>query len=148
MFFRLLFESFWRQKRRKTVALLSIALGMAIATAMIAMAAGVGDKVSQELRATGANLILTPIEDTLDINLGGVDLKPASEGAFIAESDLPKLKSTFWRNNINGFVPFLDAPPNFSKQHTIFDAYLIVTYFSQAFRYGKDSFTTGPPCVT
>ena len=147
MFFRLLFESFRRQKRRKTVALLSIALGMAIATAMIAMAAGVGDKVSQELRATGANLILTPIEDTLDINLGGVDLKPASEGAFIAESDLPKLKGIFWRNNINGFVPFLDAPATFRKQDSMFDAELIGTYFSQAFRYGKDSFTTGARSV-
>src|SRR5260370_3608153 len=115
MFFRLLFESFWRQKRRKTVALLSIALGMAIATAMIAMAAGVGDKVTQELRATGANLILTPIEDTLDINLGGVDLKPASDGAFIAESDLSNLKCIFWRTNINGFLPFPHAPPTFRK---------------------------------
>ena len=34
MFFRLLFESFRRQKRRKSVALLAIALGMTIATAM------------------------------------------------------------------------------------------------------------------
>ena len=80
MFFRLLFESFRRQKRRKVVAFVAIALGMSIATAMIAVGAGIGDKVGEELRSTGANLLVTPIEDTLDVNLGGVDLKPASEG--------------------------------------------------------------------
>jgi len=144
MFLRLLFESFRRQKRRKTVALLAIALGMTIATAMIAMAAGIGDKISEELRAAGgANLRLTPVEDTLDVNLGGVDLKPASEGAFIAESDLPKLKGIFWRNNITGFVPFLTDQATFTKQKTNFEAELIGTYFAQTVSYGKESFTTG-----
>src|SRR5262249_52107448 len=107
MFFRLLFESFRRQKRRKTVVLLAVALGMTIATAMIAVAAGIGDKISQELRSTGANLLITPLDDTLDVKVGGVSLKPASEGAFIAESELPKLKRIFWGNNIRGIAPYL-----------------------------------------
>ncbi|HJX84715.1 MAG TPA: ABC transporter permease, partial [Candidatus Angelobacter sp.] len=72
MFLRLIFESFRRQKRRKSVALLAIALGMSIATAMIAVGTDVGDKLSQELRKGSANLVLTPMEDTLDVNLGGV----------------------------------------------------------------------------
>src|SRR5215469_2522870 len=144
MFLRLLFESFRRQKRRKTVALLAIALGMTIATAMIAMAAGIGDKISEELRAAGgANLRLTPVEDTLDVNLGGVDLKPASEGAFIAESDLPMLKSIFWRNNITGFVPFLTDLATFTNHKNNFKAELIGTYFAQTVSYGKESFITG-----
>ena len=76
MFLRLLFESFRRQKRRKTVALLAITLGMSIATAMIAVGTDIGDKINQELRSLGANLVLTPVEDTLDVNIGGVNLKP------------------------------------------------------------------------
>ncbi len=153
MFFRLLFESFRRQKRRKSVALLAIALGMTIATAMIAVGAGIGDKVSQELRSTGANLLVTPIEDTLDVNLGGVDLKPASEGAFIKESDLPKMKGVFWGHNIVGFVPFLTAPATFTKNGAnmvtgqpstqIIEAELIGTYFAQPLSYGKETFSTG-----
>jgi putative ABC transport system permease protein len=153
MFFRLLFESFRRQKRRKSVAFLAIALGMSIATAMIAVAAGIGDKISQELRSTGANLVITPIEDTLDVNLGGVDLKPASEGAFITESDLPKLKGIFWGHNILGFAPFLSAPATFLKNGggmivglpstQIIKAELIGTYFDQPVRYGKETVTTG-----
>lgn len=143
MFLRLLFESFRRQKRRKAVALLAIALGMSIATAMIAVGAGIGDKVSEELRSTGANLLVTPIEDTLDVNLGGVDLKPVSEGAFIKESDLPKMKGTFWEHNIVGFAPFLNQQEHFSKNGSSFDAELIGTYFAQPYTWGTDRYTTG-----
>ncbi|MBZ5533899.1 MAG: ABC transporter permease [Acidobacteriia bacterium] len=147
MFLRLLFESFRRQKRRKSVALLAIALGMSIATAMIALGNDVGDKINQELRTYGANLVLTPIEDTLDVNLGGVDLKPASQGAFIPESDLPKLKGIFWGHNIKGFVPFLSESKTFSSNGRKVDAELIGTYFEQPLRYGKEEFATGARSV-
>ncbi len=143
MFFRLLFESFRRQKRRKTVALLAIALGMSIATAMIAVGTDVGDKINQELRSLGGNLVLTPVEDTLDVNIGGVNLRPASEGSFIAESDLPKIKGIFWGRNITGFAPFLSAPQTITAQGHAIDAELIGTYFAQPLRYGKEDFTTG-----
>ncbi|HSM87031.1 MAG TPA: ABC transporter permease [Candidatus Limnocylindrales bacterium] len=147
MFFRLLFESFRRQKRRKSVALLAIALGMSIATAMIAMGNDVGDKINEDLRANGGNLLVTPVEDTLDVNLGGVNLKPASEGAYIAESDLPKMKGIFWGHNIKGFVPFLSSPETISVQGRAIKVALIGTYFSQKLKYGDEEFTTGARTV-
>jgi putative ABC transport system permease protein len=143
MFLRLLFESFRRQKRRKSVALLAIALGMSIATAMIAVGNDIGDRISQELRSLGANLVVTPIEDTLDVNIGGVDLKPASEGAYIPESEIAKIKGIFWGHNIQGYAPFLSDQESFSSAHGSFKAELIGTYFAQPLRYGKESFTTG-----
>jgi len=144
MFFRLLFESFRRQKRRKTLVLVAVALGMTIATVMIAVAAGIGDKVSEELRSTGANLRITSVDDTLDVMLGEVNLKPASEGAFIAESDLPKLKGIFWGNNIRALAPFLtDSVKLTSADGRTFNAELIGTYFAQPLRYGTQSISTG-----
>ena len=143
MFLRLLFESFRRQKRRKSIAFLAIALGMSIATAMIAVAAGIGDKISRELRSTGANLVITPVEDTLDVIVGGVDLKPASEGSVIAESELPKLKGIFWGHNILGFAPFLSDVQTFTKNGKSASAELIGTYFDQPVRYGKETVNTG-----
>ena len=143
MFLRLLFESFRRQKRRKTVALLAIALGMSIATAMIAVGTDIGDKINQELRSLGANLVLTPVEDTLDVNIGGVNLKPASEGAFIREQDLIKIKGIFWGHNIKGYAPFLSAPQAIKAKNTQINADLIGTYFAQPLHYGKEEFTTG-----
>jgi putative ABC transport system permease protein len=143
MFLRLLFESFRRQKRRKTVALLAIALGMSIATAMIAVGTDIGDKINQELRSLGANLVITPVEDTLDVNIGGVNLKPASEGAFIAEQDLIKIKGIFWEHNIKGYAPFLSDQKTFTAKGRSFNTELIGTYFAQPLRYGKQEFTTG-----
>lgn len=143
MFARLLFESFRRQKRRKAFALVAIALGMSISTAMIAVATDVGDKLSQELRTYGANLVVTPIEDSLDVNIGGVNLKPVSDSAYIHESDLSKMKDIFWGHNIVGYAPFLSAPQAFSLGNRSVTAELIGTYFAQAVPHGAESFTTG-----
>src|ERR1700736_6522936 len=107
MFLRLLYESFRRQKRRKLFAGVAIMLGVGVATAMIAVATDIGDKISRELRTYGANLIVTPQEDTLDLEIGGVNLKPPSDGAFLSEADLPKIKGIFWHNTLTGFPPML-----------------------------------------
>lgn len=125
------------------MALVAIILGMSIATAMIAVGAGIGDKVNEELRAAGANIEITPIEDTLDVNVGGVDLKPATEGASIPESDIPNIKGIFWGHNILGLAPFLTDQRSFTKDGQSLQAELIGTYFAQPLRYGKEDFTTG-----
>jgi putative ABC transport system permease protein len=143
MFLRLLFESFRRQKRRKSVALLAIALGMSIATAMISVGTDIGDKINQELRSLGANLVITPVEDTLDVNIGGVNLKPASEGSFIPEQELIRIKGIFWGHNIKGYAPFLSAPQTVKTATGDIKAELIGTYFAQPLHYGKDEFSTG-----
>src|SRR5512142_808574 len=110
MFVRLVYESFRRQKRRKVLAGVAITLGVAVATAMIAVATDIGDKINRELRSYGANLLITPQEETLALEIGGVNLKPPSDGAFLDEADLPKIRGTFWRHNIVGFAPMLPAP--------------------------------------
>src|SRR5271169_2787678 len=107
MFPRIVYESFRRQARRKLLAGVAITLGVAVATAMIAVATDIGDKINRELRTYGANLIVTPQEDSLDVEIGGVNLKPPSDGAYLNEADLPKIKGMFWRNNIVGFAPML-----------------------------------------
>src|SRR5512137_2526598 len=107
MFPRIVYESFRRQARRKLLAGIAITLGVGVATAMIAVATDIGDKISRELRTYGANLIVTPQEDALDVEIGGVNLKPPSDGAYLDEADLPKIKGMFWRHNIVGFAPML-----------------------------------------
>jgi putative ABC transport system permease protein len=141
MFARLLYESFRRQKRRKLLAGVAITLGVAVATAMIAVATDIGDKINRELRTYGANLLVTPQEDTIDVEIGGVNLKPPSDGNFLSESDLPKIRGTFWRHNIVGFSPML--PVNTSLGKDAKPATLLGTYFSKKITFGKDESTTG-----
>ena len=116
---RLLYESFRRQKRRKLLAGVAIMLGVGVATAMIAVATDIGDKISRELRTYGANLIVTPQEDTLDVEIGGVNLKPPSDGGYLNEADLPKIKGMFWRNNIVGFAPMLPVSVSLAAQQQV-----------------------------
>ncbi len=140
MFLRLVYESFWRQKRRKLLAGTAIMLGVAVATAMIAIATDIGDKINREMRTYRANLLVTPQEDTLDLEIAGVNLKPPSDGAFLNEADLPKIKGMFWRHNIVGFAPMLPVKASLENGREIT---LLGTYFAKPFSFGKEDFVTG-----
>ena len=132
-----------RQTRRKLLAGVAITLGVAVATAMIAVATDIGDKINRELRSYGANLLVTPQEDTLDVEIGGLNLKPPSDGAFLNEADLPKIRGTFWHNNIVGYSPMLPVSVKLGSGANAKDTTLVGTYFSKALHFGKDDFTTG-----
>src|SRR5271154_1308847 len=130
MFARLVYESFRRQKRRKLLAGAAITLGVTVATAMIAVATDIGDKINRELRTIGANLLVTPQEDSLDVEIGDVNLKPPSDGAFLDEADLPKIKGTFWHNNITGFAPMLPVNVTLQQAARTENLTLLGTYFA------------------
>ena len=143
MFLRVIYESFRRQKRRKLLAGVAVTLGVAVTTAMIAVATDIGDKINRELRTYGANLLVTPQEDTLDVEIGGVNLKPPSDGKYLDEADLPKIRGTFWHHNIVGFSPMLPVNVKLATGDSAKDVTLLGTYFAKQLRFGKDDFSTG-----
>ena len=143
MFPRLVYQSFRRQRRRKLLAGMAITLGVAVATAMIAVAADIGDKINRELRTFGANIVVYPDTDTLDVEIGGVNLKPPADGAYLKEGDLPAIKGTFWRHNIVAFAPFLPVTADASLGGHTQRVELVGTWFARPFRYGSDNFSTG-----
>jgi putative ABC transport system permease protein len=106
---------------------------------MIGIALGIGDKISHEARAYGANLVVTPEEDSLDVQIGSVNLKPAASGAYLDESALPKIKGIFWRNNIAAFTPELPATVQLNGADTT----LLGTYFAKSVKFGTDQSTAG-----
>lgn len=112
MFWKLVREPFRRpQSRRRALwAVLAIALGTAVAAAMLSVSLDVGDRVGYELSSLGANIVISPAADSLPVEIGGIDYRPVSEGAYLSEASLKKLKEIFWRNNILAFAPFLYAP--------------------------------------
>jgi len=109
MFFRLVADSFGRRPRHKLLTGAALALGMGVATAALSVALDVGDRMAREFRSLGANLVVTPKADSLPLEIGGVDYRPVNAGAYLPETDLPKLKTIFWHNNIMGFSPILEA---------------------------------------
>jgi putative ABC transport system permease protein len=143
VFARLVYESFRRQKRRKFLAGAAITLGVTVATAMIGVATDIGDKINRELRTIGANLVITPQEDSLDVEIGGVNLKPPSDGAFLSEADLPRIKDIFWRNNVTGFSPMLPVTVTLQHEGKQPDVTLLGTYFARHVPLSGEDFVTG-----
>src|SRR6266849_985796 len=107
---RLVADSFTRRPKRKLLTMAALALGMAVATAALSVSLDVGDRLAQEFRSLGANLLVTPQADSLPLEIGGVDYRPANAGAYLPEADLGKLKTIFWRYNIKAFAPILEVP--------------------------------------
>jgi putative ABC transport system permease protein len=110
MFLRLVADSFRRRPRRQLLTGAALALGMAVATAALSVSLDVGDRLGREFRSLGANLAVTPQADSLPLEIGGVDYRSINSGAYLPESDLPKIKTVFWHNNIIAFAPLLEVP--------------------------------------
>ena len=104
---RLVWQSFFRAKRRKALALASVAIGVGVASGLIGLVTHMGDLVAQDLRRFGANIIVRPDTKEVPIRYGGVTLGAGS--VRLRESDLPRIKRNFWESNILAFAPYLHA---------------------------------------
>src|SRR5579862_4035412 len=109
MFLRFVSQSIRRSPRRKAMTVAAVAMGSAVATAMLGVMLDIGDRVNRELRSLGANLIVTPKSRALPVEIGGVSYRPVAREDFIPEAAVPKIKTTFWHLNIIGFAPALRA---------------------------------------
>jgi putative ABC transport system permease protein len=102
-------ESIRRAPRRKALIIAAIAMGSAVATAMLGVMLDIGDKINNELRSEGANIVLTPQAATLTGGVGGIATSVANAANFIPEDQVPNVKKIFWGLNITGFSPSLTA---------------------------------------
>jgi len=109
MFLRFVSQSIRRSPRRKAMTVAAVAMGTAVATAMLGVMLDIGDRVSRELRSLGANLMVTPKARSLPVEIGGISYRPVSAQDYIPEAQVAKIKSTFWQLNITGFAPSLKA---------------------------------------
>ncbi|MBI4320544.1 MAG: ABC transporter permease [Chloroflexi bacterium] len=128
MLLRILSETFTRRKKRLGLAVLAVLLGSALATALLSISSEIMDKITREMRSYGANILVVPESDTLQLEIGGVNLQPVASQRYLDERVLYKLKTIFWRNNILGFTPYLDLVVRTeSQERTV----LIGTWFDK-----------------
>lgn len=145
MFFRLLWESFRRQRRRKLLAGVAILLGTTAVTAMLALATTIGDRIHRELAVYGANIVITPAAAGLEVNVGGVEVRPATGSAYLKESDLEKLQGIFWANNITGVSPELRFTVGLAGHAEEQKIPAVGLWFGHVF--GTGTGTTGAPAM-
>lgn len=140
MLSRIVGQSLNRRRRRKLLSLFAVTLGIAVVTAVAAIALDVGDRVNRELRSMGANIELTPASDGLPVSVDGVDFRPAGTGAYLNEHDIVNIKRIFWENNILAIAPQLDLPATLDGR----DVVLIGSWFDHTLQVSKGvDFTTG-----
>ena len=107
MLFKMIRGVLFHQMGKMLLIAFTIALGASLATGMLNVMWDVGDKVNQELKTYGANIIVKPKDSSLL-----AEIYDAGEGeqlsvSYLNEEDLPKLKNIFWAFNIVDFTPFL-----------------------------------------
>ncbi len=104
MFWRMVRRLIFRQKGKMLMIAFTIALGVSLATAMINVMLGVGDKVNRELKIYGANITVMHKEASLLGELYGLRVNDK----YLLEEDILKIKQIFWGFNIVDFAPFLE----------------------------------------
>jgi len=107
MLMRILAKSLARRRSRIAIAVVAVVIGSAVATSLMSVSMDVEDRVAQEFRRYGANLMVVPRSDTIDVGFPGVQLGSVTEQTYINESDIWRIKTIYWRNNVLGFAPFL-----------------------------------------
>lgn len=130
MFLKMIMGAFTRQKGKLLLIAFTVALGVSLATAMLNVMFDIGDKVNQELKTYGANLVVVPrgaalLSELYDVDGGRADA--AAPDKFIAESELHKIKMIFWAYNIVDFAPFLETRAQVNGTEVI----LLGTWFNK-----------------
>lgn len=103
-FFRMITRALRQQVGKRVMIAVTIGLGAALTTSMMAVMLDIGDKVKQELSSYGANIEVTPKGASVVSEVYGTDDEPT--GA-LREDELPRLKSIFWAYNLEDFAPYL-----------------------------------------
>ena len=109
MLFKMIRGVLFHQRGKMALIAFTIALGASLATGMLNVMMDVGDKVNQELKTYGANIVVKPkdaslLSDIYDLGEGG-----ELNAAYLREDELGKLKTIFWAFNIVDFTPFLET---------------------------------------
>lgn len=114
MFLRLLFSAIKRRKIRIALAVLAVVMGASIASTLLTISFDINDKMGRELKSYGANILI----------------QPSSEGSFINESELYRIKTIFWRHNIIGYSPYLSDTVKVKDTEIVLSG----TYFDEEIR--------------
>ena len=109
MLFKMIRGVLFHQRGKMMLIAFTIALGASLATGMLNVMWDVGDKVNQELKTYGANIIVKPKDSSLLSEIYDAGEGEQLSVSYLNEEDLPKLKTIFWAFNIVDFTPFLET---------------------------------------
>jgi putative ABC transport system permease protein len=75
--------------------------------------------------------MVVPESDTIEVGFPGVDFGTVTEQRYVNESDLWKIKTIYWRNNVLGFAPLLYSVVTVKNNEYQQEIVLAGTYFNK-----------------
>jgi putative ABC transport system permease protein len=92
MLFRILRKSLSKRKSRVAIAIISVIMGAAMASALLTVSWQVEEKVAQELTKYGPNMVVVPKTEELTVEVGGIPLSKIGETKYISETNAQKVR--------------------------------------------------------
>lgn len=131
MFLKILGKSLKRRKSRVIIAVLAVIMSASIASALFSTSMTMEDKISEEFRKFGANIMVLPKSDTIEVGLPGINFGSITEQRYINETDLWRIKKiATWSANVLGYAPYLYQVVNVTHENGNQSVVLAGTYFS------------------
>ena len=121
------------------LAVLSLLVGTALISSLLTVSLDIEDKMGQEMRSFGANILLTPKSEAVPVEIAGMPVGDVGNNSFLKDEDLTKLKTIFWKNNITGFAPFLYGNATVQGEQVV----LVGTWFEHEISTDKGPYQTG-----
>lgn len=140
MLLRMILRSLTRRPGRRALAAVAVALGTSVVVALVAVASDVGDRISRELRAGGANIVLLPEGRAEPAALPGGTLTVPLPGPLLPEDKVPDVLTTFWANNIVSVSPLLEVGARLPRPGALATELLLVgTHFDAELRSDRSA---------
>ena len=123
MLITLLKSFFANQKKAAALMIASVAVGTAVAASLVTISLEINGKVSKELRAFGANILIEPkVEGLAEIS---------GQKRYLRQEDILKAKTIFWRHNILGIAPFLETKARIRTKDRVEETDLIGSWYEK-----------------
>ena len=142
MLLQIIKRSFLNQKKSMALMIASVAVGTALAASLITISFEISGKVSKELRAFGANILVEPaVEGLADIT---------DQKRYLNEDEILQVKTIFWRHNILGISPFLETDERISFRGNEREVKLVGAWYEKELPVPgeKKTFKTGISTVS
>lgn len=148
MLLRILGKSLARRRGRIAFAVVSVVMGAAVITALLAVSMDVEEQVAADFRKYGANLVIVPQSDTIEVGFPGVTFGSVTEQGYIEEEDVWRIMRISWRTNILGFAPFLYSVVHADSETASQDVVLAGTYFDKEVEIIERYSSSDPEAIT
>lgn len=139
MYGRIVRKSFKIRKKRIILAAIAVIMGASLISALAGVYLNIEEKVGKELSSYGANIIVKPKDDDIQLEIGGVNYSSGRQQKFLREDELYKIKKIFWKYNILGFSPYMSTVVKDSKGESVV---LTGTWFDREIDVPDEAFKT------